>query len=104
MCWRTSSDSERRFSSTRRSTAAATNCFTVWRAASISPSDISKPGTAILFKVPRVVIGENRTFMGAEDWMRANGAELVVVDDARCIALMEWMKREKPDLRAEGPE
>jgi cytosine deaminase len=58
-------------------------------------------GTAILFKIPRVVIGENRTFMGAEDWMRANGAELVVVDDPRCIALMERMQREKPDLWAE---
>ena len=58
-------------------------------------------GTAILFKIPRVVIGENRTFMGAEDWMRANGAELVVVDDPRCVALMERMKREKPDLWAE---
>ncbi len=58
-------------------------------------------GTAILFKIPRVVIGENRTFMGAEEWMRANGAELVVVDDPRCIALMERMQREKPDLWAE---
>ena len=58
-------------------------------------------GTAILFKVPRVVIGEHRTFMGAETWMRANGIELTVVDDARCIALMERLQREKPDLWAE---
>ncbi len=58
-------------------------------------------GTAILFKVPRVVIGENRTFMGAEDWMRAQGIELTVVDDPRCIALMERLQREKPDLWAE---
>jgi cytosine deaminase len=58
-------------------------------------------GTAILFKIPRVVIGEHRTFMGAEDWMRQNGAELVVVDDPRCIALMERLQREKPDLWAE---
>ena len=47
------------------------------------------------------MIGENRTFLGAEDWMRANGAELVVVDDPRCVALMERMQREKPDLWAE---
>jgi cytosine deaminase len=47
------------------------------------------------------VIGENRTFMGAEEWMASNGAELVVVQDPRCIALMERMKREKPDLWAE---
>ena len=58
-------------------------------------------GTAILFRIPRVVIGENRTFLGAEEWMAANGAELVVVQDPRCIALMERMKREKPDLWAE---
>lgn len=58
-------------------------------------------GTAILFKVPRVVIGEHRTFMGAETWMRANGIELTVLDDARCIALMERLQREKPDLWAE---
>ncbi len=58
-------------------------------------------GTAILFKVPRVVIGENRTFMGAEDWMRAQGIELTVLDDPRCIALMERLQREKPDLWAE---
>ena len=58
-------------------------------------------GTAILFKIPRVVIGENRTFMGAEDWMRHEGIALEVVDDPRCVALMERMKREKPDLCAE---
>ena len=62
---------------------------------------LRRAGAAILFKIPRVVIGENRTFMGAEEWMRANGAELIVVDDPRCIALMERMKREKPDLWAE---
>jgi cytosine deaminase len=39
--------------------------------------------------------------MGAETWMRANGIELTVVDDARCIALMERLQREKPDLWAE---
>jgi cytosine deaminase len=58
-------------------------------------------GTAILFKIPRVVIGENRTFAGAEEWMRASGVELTVADDPRCVALMERMKAEKPDLWAE---
>ena len=58
-------------------------------------------GTAILFKVPRVIIGEHRTFMGAEGWMRANGIELTVLDDSRCVALMERLQREKPDLWAE---
>ena len=58
-------------------------------------------GTAILFKIPRVVIGEHRTFLGAEGWMRANGIDLTVVDDPRCVALMERLQREKPDLWAE---
>ena len=58
-------------------------------------------GTAVLFKIPRVIIGENRTFLGAEDWMRANGIELEVLDDDRCIALMTRLQEEKPDLWAE---
>lgn len=58
-------------------------------------------GTAILFKIPRVIVGENRTFMGAEDWMRANGIDVVVLDDRRCAELMERLLREKPDLWAE---
>lgn len=58
-------------------------------------------GTAILFKIPRVIIGENRTFLGAEEWMQRQGIHLKVVDDSRCIALMERLQREKPDLWAE---
>ena len=58
-------------------------------------------GTAILFKIPKVIVGENRTFMGAEDWMRNNGIEVVVIDHPHCVALMERLQREKPDLWAE---
>ena len=58
-------------------------------------------GTAILFKIPKVVVGEHRTYLGAEDWMRANGIEVVVLDDARCVELMERMQRERPELWAE---
>jgi len=58
-------------------------------------------GTAILYKIPRVVIGENHSFMGAEEWMRRSGIELIVADDQRCVALMETLMREKPDLWAE---
>ena len=58
-------------------------------------------GTAMLFRIPRVVIGENRSFMGAEDWMRSAGIELTVLNDAVCIALMDRLIREKPDLWAE---
>jgi cytosine deaminase len=58
-------------------------------------------GTAVLLRIPRVFIGEHRTFLGAEQWMRAHGIELHVLDDGRCIELMERLQREKPDLWAE---
>ncbi len=58
-------------------------------------------GTAILFKIPRVVIGENVTFVGGEAWMERSGIELQVLNDERCIALMRRMQQERPDLWAE---
>ena len=58
-------------------------------------------GTAILFKIPRVVIGENRTFLGAEDWMERSGIRIAVLDDPECVALMERLQTEKADLWAE---
>ncbi len=58
-------------------------------------------GTAILFKIPRVIVGEHRTFMGAEAWMRQSNIKVIDLDDDRCVALMERMKSEKPDLWAE---
>ena len=53
------------------------------------------------FKIPRVVIGENRTYLGAEDWMQRQGVEIIRLDDPRCVRLMERLQREKPDLWAE---
>ena len=58
-------------------------------------------GTAILYKIPVVVIGENKTFEGAEAWMRQQGIELHVLDDEHAIALMERLQKERPDLWAE---
>jgi creatinine deaminase len=58
-------------------------------------------GTAILFKIPRVIVGENVTFQGREDWMRDAGAEVVLCDDQRCIDLMKRLQAEKPELWAE---
>jgi cytosine deaminase len=46
-------------------------------------------GAILLYGIPRVVIGENRTFMGAEDLLRAREVEVIVVDDEECVALME---------------
>lgn len=58
-------------------------------------------GTAVLLRIPRVIVGEHRTYMGAEQWMRDNGIEVTILDDERCVALMERVQREKPDLWAE---
>lgn len=58
-------------------------------------------GAAILYDIPRLVIGEHRNFQVSEDWLRSNGTELVIADDAECIALMERMLRERPEIWAE---
>ena len=55
-------------------------------------------GAILLYRIPRVIVGENRTFMGGEDLLRAQGVEVTVVQDARCIAMMERFIRERPAL------
>ncbi len=55
-------------------------------------------GTALLFKIPNVIIGENETFMGAEDWLQTKGVNLTHLDNEECKELMRRMIREKPDL------
>ena len=45
-------------------------------------------GAIVLYKIPRVVVGENRTFVGAEDYLRQNGVTLEIVQDEECIRLM----------------
>jgi cytosine/creatinine deaminase len=55
-------------------------------------------GAILLYGIPRVVVGENRTFMGEEALLRARGVELVVLQDERCIALMRRFIAENPGL------
>lgn len=55
-------------------------------------------GTALLYKIPKIVIGENETFLGAEDWLRAQGVELEVLQDSECIALMRAFIARAPEL------
>jgi creatinine deaminase len=63
----------------------------------LSPCDMCS-GTALLYRIPKVVIGENRTFQGPEDYVRSRGVELVVVDDAECIQLMRDFIAARPEL------
>jgi cytosine deaminase len=55
-------------------------------------------GAILLYKIPRVVIGENQTFMGAEDLLRLNGVEVVVLNDKTCVAMMEEFIAAEPSL------
>jgi len=55
-------------------------------------------GAIVLYKIPRVVVGENRTFVGAEDYMRLNGIRVEVVQDPECIRLMEDFIQANPQL------
>lgn len=58
-------------------------------------------GTAVLYGIPRIVVGENRSFQASEDWLRSHGITVDVVDDAECRDLMERMMRERPEVWAE---
>ena len=58
-------------------------------------------GTALMYEIPRIVIGENRTFEQSEELLASRGVRLDVVDDPECIALMERMIAEKPELWSE---
>lgn len=58
-------------------------------------------GTIIRFGIPKVIIGESRTFGGNEDFLRSNGVEETIADDEDCMALVERFIREKPELWAE---
>lgn len=63
----------------------------------LSPCDMCS-GTALLYAIPRVVIGENRTFRGPEDYVRSRGTRLEIVDDAECVRMMQEFIREFPAL------
>ena len=63
----------------------------------LSPCDMCS-GTALLYKIPKIVIGENRTFQGPEAYVRSRGVELEILDDQECIALMEQFIADSPHL------
>jgi cytosine deaminase len=55
-------------------------------------------GTALLYRIPRVLVGENRNFLGAEDLLRDRGVAVPVLDDPECAALMRAFIAAHPDL------
>ena len=63
----------------------------------LSPCDMCS-GTALLYKIPKIVIGENKTFQGPENYLRSRGVELEILNDPECIRLMEDFIKAKPKL------
>jgi cytosine deaminase len=63
----------------------------------LSPCDMCS-GTALLYKIPKIVIGENKTFKGPEEYVRSRGVELIILNDSTCIKLMEDFISSNPKL------
>lgn len=63
----------------------------------LSPCDMCS-GTALLYKIPKVVIGENKTFKGPEEYVKSRGVEVIILQNEECIELMEEFISSKPEL------
>jgi creatinine deaminase len=55
-------------------------------------------GTILLYGIPKVIIGENKTFMGEEELLRSRGVKVTVIDDAACYQLMQQFIEKNPEL------
>jgi creatinine deaminase len=62
----------------------------------LSPCDMCT-GACIMYKVKRVVIGENKTFVGGEEYLKSRGIEVIVLDNTDCHDLMQKFIKEKPE-------
>ena len=63
----------------------------------LSPCDMCT-GACILYKIARVVIGENKTFLGGEAYLKQRGVEIVILENAECKTLMQKFISEKPEI------
>jgi cytosine deaminase len=63
----------------------------------LSPCDMCS-GAVLLYKIPHVIVGENRTFQGPEAYLRSRGVQVDVLDDPDCVRLMEEFIRAHPEL------
>ncbi|MFN8608861.1 MAG: nucleoside deaminase [Vulcanimicrobiota bacterium] len=63
----------------------------------LSPCDMCS-GTALLYGIPRIVVGENRTFQGPEQYLLVRGVDLDILDDPDCMELMRGFIEDKPEL------
>jgi creatinine deaminase len=63
----------------------------------LSPCDMCS-GTVLLYGIPKVVIGENKTFKGPEEYLKSRGVELILIDSDECKHLMDEFIRKNPEL------
>ena len=63
----------------------------------LSPCDMCS-GTVLLYKIPRIVVGENRTFRGPEDYLRSRGVDITIADSTECFELMSEFIRDNATL------
>jgi cytosine deaminase len=63
----------------------------------LSPCDMCS-GTALLYKIPRIVVGEHVNFQGPEDYVRSRGVQLTILNDDRCIEMMRKFIADHPSL------
>jgi len=55
-------------------------------------------GTALLYKIPSIIIGENQTFQGPEKYVKSRGVAVTIVNDDRCVQLMKEFIAARPEL------
>jgi cytosine/creatinine deaminase len=63
----------------------------------LSPCDMCS-GAALLYRIPKIIVGENRNFQGPEAYLRSRGVELIILNDPRCIQLMSDFITAHPQL------
>ena len=63
----------------------------------LSPCDMCS-GTILLYGIPKVVIGENKTFKGPEEYLKSRGVELIIIDSDECKNLMDEFINKNPEL------
>jgi len=63
----------------------------------LSPCDMCS-GAILLYGIPKVVVGENQTYQGPEDYVRSRGVDVVILDDAECVRLMRDFIAARPEL------
>lgn len=78
----------------RRAAAVYANCVLY---STLSPCPMCS-GTSLLFKIPRIVVGENVNFQGPEDYLRRQGVQLEIVNDPECIEMMRAFIEAHPAL------